>query len=45
MLVGDVRWATIRSGRTWTLSGGRKLSSGPTSSSKNVHVARAIASR
>jgi len=43
MFVGEVRCATRGSGISCRLSGGRKLSSGPTSVSKNYHVRSAIA--
>ena len=45
MLVGDVRCATTGFGSSWKLSGGRKLSSGPTKVSKNRQVRRAVARR
>ncbi|MNF76205.1 hypothetical protein D3C84_583120 [compost metagenome] len=40
MLVGEVRWAMVGLGISWTLSGGNQLSSGPTYRSKNAQVRR-----
>ena len=45
MLVGEVRCATPLGGSSWTLSGGRKLSTGPMYVSKYLHVRRATAPR
>src|SRR5262249_17582156 len=43
MFVDDVRCATTGAGSSWKLSGGRPLSSGPTTVSKNRQVRRAVA--
>src|SRR3954452_11233396 len=45
MFVGDVRWAGPLGGCSWTLSGGRWLSAGPTNVSKNRQVRRATVRR
>src|SRR6185437_13835420 len=45
MLVGEVRWARTGFGSSWKLSGGRKVSSGPTKASKNRQVRRAVERR
>src|SRR5579864_4212380 len=45
MFVGEVRWATVGRGSSWKLSGGRKVSSGPTKVSKKRHVRRAVERR
>src|SRR4051812_37131248 len=45
MLVGDVRCAAPLGGSSWTLSGGRWLSTGPMYVSKYRHVLRATVRR
>ena len=45
MLVGEVRWAMVGCGSSCRLSGGKWLSSGPTTRSKKRHVSRASVAR